>query len=151
MTIELNNPLEFKNRIGKMLGYSNWFTVTQDKIDQFAKATGDYQWIHLDKKKAKEESPFRNTVAHGYYTLSLIPFFLEQIWVCKNTRLIINYGAEKIRFVNPVVCEDEIRASMFIENADDYKNGILIKSLIKIEIKNKEKPALIANTLTLIY
>ena len=56
MTIELNNPLEFKNKIGKMLGHSNWFTVTQDKIDQFAKATGDYQWIHLDKKKAKEDS-----------------------------------------------------------------------------------------------
>ena len=76
MTIELNNPLEFKNRIAKMLGYSNWFTVTQDKIDQFAKATGDYQWIHLDKKKSKRRKPFSEySSAWLLYLISYSLFF----------------------------------------------------------------------------
>ena len=144
-------PSEFKDMLGQSLGNSEWKLVTQEQIDAFASATEDYQWIHIDKKKAKKESPFKKTVAHGYYSLSLIPKFVSEIWKCKNLKLILNYGTEKIRFISPVMCNDYIRANIVVLDAKDYKNGVLLTSKVTIEIKNTKKPALISETLSLLY
>ena len=147
----IENPKEFKNIIGSSLGTSQWKKVTQSEINNFASATEDFQWIHVKENKAKKESPFKKTIAHGYYSLSLIPKFVDEIWECKNLKLILNYGAEKIRFISPVICSSYIRANIFVKDAKDYKDGILLTSKVTIEIKNNDKPALIAETLSLLY
>ena len=147
----VESPDVFKSMIGEPLGYSSWKKVTQTDINNFAAATEDYQWIHVDKEKAKTESPYKNTIAHGYYTLSLLPKFVYEVWECKNIKLILNYGTEKIRFISPVMCNDSVRASISVLNAKDYKGGILLTSKVNIEIKNSQKPALSAETLSLLF
>ena len=147
----VDSPDMFKNMIGEFLGYSSWKRITQTEINNFATATEDYQWIHVDKEKAKNQSPYKNTIAHGYYSLSLLPKFVYEIWECKKIKLILNYGTEKIRFISPVICNDSVRASVSVLNAKDYKGGILLTSKVTIEIKNAKKPALSAETLSLLF
>ena len=147
----INSPSGFKNIIGEFLGSTDWKLITQKEIDSFAEATEDYQWIHVNKEKVITDSPFKKTIAHGYYSLSLIPKLSNEVWECKNLKLILNYGTEKIRFISPVICNSFIRASIMVLDAKDYKGGILLTSKVTIEIKNNEKPALIAETLSLLY
>ena len=147
----INNPKDFLGMTGILLGVSEWKIVTQKEINAFASATQDYQWIHVNEAKAKKDSPFKTTIAHGYYSLSLIPKFVSEIWKCKNLKIILNYGTEKIRFISPVKCNDSVRASIFIKDAKEYKNGILVNSQVTVEIKKNQKPALIAETLSLLY
>ena len=144
-------PHDFKNMIGKELGKSSWKLIDQLTIDQFAKSTGDYQWIHIDLKKAEKESPYKNTIAHGYLSLSLIPQFVYEIWECKKIKLILNYGSEKIRFISPVITGNYIRANISVLDAKDYKGGILLTSKINIEIKDHNKIALATETLSMLY
>ena len=147
----IEKPEMFKNMLGEFLGYSNWKLVTQKDINNFATATEDFQWIHVNEKKASTESPFKTTIAHGYYSLSLIPKFVDEVWECKSLKLVLNYGTDKIRFISPVICNNQIRAAISVLDAKDYKGGILLTSKINIEIKNSEKPALSAQTLSLLF
>ena len=147
----IESPKEFLNMTGETLGVSPWQLVTQKEISNFAMATGDFQWIHVDDNKAKNESPFKTTIAHGYYSLSLIPKFVSEIWECKNLKIILNYGTDKVRFISPVLCNNNIRAIINVVGAKDYKGGVLLNSLITIEIMNQKKPALVASTLSLLY
>ncbi len=148
--LKINSPEGFKNYLGKKIGNSKWFEVTQKRIDAFAAATDDYQWIHTDSIKAKK-SDLKTTVAHGYFTLSLLPKFAEEIWLCNNLKLILNYGSERIRFISPVKCNDQIRGVITILDAKDYKGGILLTSKVEVEIKNSNKLAMSAETLSLLY
>ena len=102
-------------------------------------------WI---KKKLLQKVLFKKTIAHGYYSLSLIPKFSSEVWECKNLKLILNYGTEKVRFISPVINNSYIRAKFIVLNAKDYKGGILLTNKVTIEIKNNEKPALVAETLS---
>ena len=147
----IESPKEFLNMNGEILGVSPWKLVTQKEINNFAMATGDFQWIHVNENKAKNESPFKTTIAHGYYSLSLIPKFVSEVWECKDIKIILNYGTEKVRFISPVLCNNNIRAIIKVADAIDYKGGVLLNSLITIEIMNHKKPALVANTLSLLY
>ena len=147
----IEKPEMFKNMVGEFLGYSDWKLVTQKEINDFASATEDFQWIHVNEKKAATESPFKKTIAHGYYSLSLIPKFVDEIWECKSLKLVLNYGTDKIRFISPVICNNQIRAAISVLDAKDYKGGILLTSKINIEIKSSEKPALSAQTLSLLF
>ena len=147
----IESPYSFKNLIGSELGKSPWKLINQVTIDQFAQATGDYQWIHVDLEKAKKESPYKSTIAHGYLSLSLIPKFVNEIWECKKLKLILNYGTEKIRFISPVISGNYIRAIISVLDAKDYKGGILLTSKVNIEIKNHDKIALSAHTLSMLY
>ena len=147
----IKSPKEFLNMTGETLGVSSWQLVTQKEISNFAMATGDFQWIHVNENKAKNESPFKTTIAHGYYSLSLIPKFVSEIWECKNLKIILNYGTDKVRFISPVLCNNNIRAIINVVDAKDYKGGVLLNSLITIEIMNQKKPALVASTLSLLY
>ncbi len=147
----IEKPDMFKEMVGEFLGYSDWKLITQKEINDFASATDDFQWIHVNEKKAATESPFKNTIAHGYYSLSLIPKFVHEVWECNSLKLVLNYGTDKIRFISPVVCNSQIRAAISVLDAKDYKGGILLTSNINIEIKNFEKPALSAQTLSLLF
>ena len=147
----IKKPEMFKDMVGEFWGYSNWKLVTQKEIDNIATATEDFQWIHVNEKKAATESPFKITIAHGYYSLSLIPKFVYEVWECKSLKIVLNYGTDKIRFISPVICNSQIRAAISVLDAKDYKGGILLTSNINIEIKNSEKPALSAQTLSLLF
>ena len=147
----IESPNDFKNLLGNELGTSTRKLPDQEAIDKFASATGDYQWIHVNLEKATKESTYKNTIAHGYLSLSLIPQFVYEVWECKKIKLILNYGAEKIRFISPVISGNYIRANISVLDAKDYKGGILLTSKINIEIKNHNKIALAAETLSMLY
>src|SRR5947209_972334 len=138
---------EVKAAEGKHLGYSEWLEITQDRIDKFAEATGDYQWIHVDVERAKD-GPFGATIAHGYLTLSLASFFLPQIATYEGFSMAINYGVDKVRFVAPVLVGKRIRAGAELMDVTDVKGGIQTKVLITIEIEGEERPACVIESLS---
>ena len=143
-----NGIAEVKAAEGEHLGYSEWLEMTQDRIDKFAEATGDYQWIHVDQERAKE-GPFGTTIAHGYLTLSLASFFLPQIAEYEGFAMAINYGVDKVRFVAPVLVGKRIRAGAEMMEVTDVKGGgIQTKVLITIEIEGSEKPACVIESLS---
>ena len=141
---------ELKNYIDKPMEPSAWITIDQDRINAFADATMDHQFIHVDEDKAAQ-TPFGSTIAHGYLTMSLISHFLGECAVGPdNAVMAINYGSDKVRYLQPVKVNSEIRAqSTLIEVSDRAPGQLLTKSRITIEIKGQEKPALVAEILGL--
>ena len=105
----INSYEEFASHVGEQLGVSEWLEVTQDRINLFADATLDHQWIHVDVEKAKTESQYKSTIAHGYLTLSLLPHFWEQIIEVNNIKMLVNYGMDKMRFGQPVITGSRVR------------------------------------------
>jgi len=142
-----NGIAEVKAAEGKHLGYSEWLLIEQDRIDKFAEATGDYQWIHVDVERAKD-GPFGATIAHGYLTLSLASFFLPQIAQYEGFSMAINYGVDKVRFINPVKCGARIRAGAEMQAVTDVGAGVQTKVLITIEIEGEDKPACVIESLS---
>ena len=144
---------ELLHMAGQELGLSHWVVVDQSMIQQFADCTGDRQWIHIDPLRARRESPFRKTIAHGYLTLSLVGALAQQIGALpENTQAAFNYGLDKVRFLAPVVAGTRIRLrtamiSIEIKGPGQY----LMKALNTVEIEGEEKPALIAETLVMLY
>ncbi|MDI2125333.1 MaoC family dehydratase [Yinghuangia seranimata] len=136
-----------KDALGTHLGYSEWLQVTQDRINLFADATGDHQWIHVDVEKAKE-GPFGAPIAHGYLTLALSNLFLPQIVEVQNISMGVNYGVDKIRFPNPVKVDQRIRGGAEITAVSDIPGGIQVTIKITIEIEGEAKPACIIESLT---
>ncbi|MBW0004671.1 MAG: MaoC family dehydratase [Hyphomicrobiales bacterium] len=149
--LELERPADMVGHIGKELGKSEWLTVDQKMIDRFAEATGDHQWIHVDVERAKREMPGGKTIAHGYLTLSLIPRLSQGIWrIAKRSRG-INYGANKIRFLNPVMVGSRIRLVQTLKAAEPIEGGQRLIYEARIEIEGQVRPALIAETIALVY
>src|ERR1700712_4470689 len=105
----IKSHTEFESYTGKELGVSNWHTITQDQINKFADATLDHQWIHTDAERAKTDSPFKTTIAHGYLTLSLIPYLWKEIVKIENLKMEINYGIENLRFAQPALVNSDVR------------------------------------------
>ena len=138
---------EVKAAEGRHLGYSEWLLIEQDRIDKFAEATGDYQWIHVDAERAKD-GPFGATIAHGYLTLSLASFFLPQIATYEGFSMAINYGVDKVRFINPVKCGARIRAGAEMQSVTDVGGGVQTKVLITIEFEGEDKPACVIESLS---
>ena len=132
---------------GAHLGYSDWLEITQDRVDKFAEATGDHQWIHVDVERAKS-GPFGGTIAHGYLTLSLASFFLPQIAVYEGFSMAINYGVDKVRFITPVKVGARIRAGAQLVEVSEVGTGVQTKVLITIEIEGVEKPACVIESLS---
>ncbi|WP_209330085.1 MaoC family dehydratase [Lunatimonas salinarum] len=137
--------------VGQDLGVSDYHKVTQEQINLFADATLDHQWIHIDPKRAKEEGAFGGTIAHGYLTLSLVPYLWDQIVTVKNLKMMVNYGIENLRFANPVKVNDEIRMHANLANISDLRGTIKTEMKVKIEIKGEKKPALAANLIFLYH
>lgn len=138
--------------IGRELGCSDWLTIDQGRINQFAACTGDHQWIHVDVERAKRESPFRSTVAHGYLTLSLIAPLAMEIGVLPTDAAAgFNYGLDKVRFLAPVKAGARVRLRVVLVGVKSREAGqLVIKTKNTLEIDGSDKPALIAETLALI-
>jgi acyl dehydratase len=134
--------------VGEHLGYSDWVTVTQERVNQFAEATGDHQWIHVDVERATKESPFGGPIAHGYLTLSLIPALLPDIVEIEGFRMGVNYGTEKVRFPTPVPVGSRVRAGATLESATPFDGGITMNMGVTVEVEGASKPALVA---TVVY
>lgn len=132
---------EFEQHIGKSLGTSEYFHITQEQINIFAKATHDHQWIHTDPERAKNEGSFGNTIAHGYLTLSIVPHLWDQIVDVRNLKMMINYGIESLRFANPVLVDSEVRLAATLKNVANLRGTVKAEVGVKLEIKDQKKPA----------
>jgi acyl dehydratase len=132
------------------LGASDWETIDQRQIDLFAEATHDHQWIHVDPEAAAQ-GPFGTTVAHGYLTLSMLPYFVSQVLNVTDVRMGINYGTEKIRFTAPVPVGSQVRLKATLRDSERRGEGVLYRLGIEVEIKDSEKPALVGEVLYLVF
>ena len=138
--------------VGKELGRSAWLTIDQQRINLFAEATGDFQFIHVDPEQASK-TPFGSTIAHGFLTLSLIPKLMEDILVLpEGMKMIVNYGLDSVRFIQPVKVDSNVRLKVELKEATEKKPGQwLLKILAALEIEGEDKPAYIAEPLTLCF
>jgi acyl dehydratase len=132
------------------LGTSDWETIDQSQIDLFAEATHDHQWIHVDPELATE-GPFGTTVAHGYLSLSMLPYFVSQVLNVSDVRMGINYGTEKIRFTAPVPVGSQVRLKAALRSSERRGEGVLYRLAVEIEIRDAEKPALVGEVLYLVF
>lgn len=141
---------ELKAAVGEELGVSDWHEIDQRRIDLFAEATGDHQWIHVDPERAAQ-GPFGSTIAHGYLTLSLLPLLVPQTLRVDGARMGVNYGAEKVRFPGPVPVGSRVRARVTLDAATEKAGGTQVAATVVVEREGAEKPACIAQTLTVYY
>jgi acyl dehydratase len=132
------------------LGTSDWETIDQSQIDLFAEATHDHQWIHVDPELAAQ-GPFGTTVAHGYLSLSMLPYFVSQVLNVSDVRMGINYGTEKIRFTAPVPVGSQVRLKAALRSSERRGEGVLYRLAVEIEIRDAEKPALVGEVLYLVF
>jgi acyl dehydratase len=140
---------ELSEAAGQELGTSDWLTIDQERVDAFADATGDHQWIHVDVERAKE-GPFGGTIAHGYLTLSLVPQFGAQIFSLETPGAKLNYGVNKVRFPNPVRVGSRVRATASIGDVTDLSAGKQLTIRYVVEIEGEDKPACVAETVVLL-
>ncbi|MBP1145233.1 acyl dehydratase [Pseudomonas sp. PvP027] len=143
---------ELKQYIGKDAGYSDWLTIDQQRINLFADATGDFQFIHVDPVRAAQ-TPFGATIAHGFLSLSLIPQLMEGIMVLpEGLKMAVNYGMDSVRFVQPVTVNSQVRLKVQLTDVSEKKPGQwLLKATATLEIEGQEKPAFVAEPLTLCF
>lgn len=141
------HPRDLAAAVGEHLGYSDWIEVTQERIDLFADATDDHQWIHIDPERAKA-GPFGVCIAHGYLTLSLVNRFLPQILEVRGISMGINYGADKLRFPAPVPVGSRLRGGGELIRAEDVKGGVQSTVRVTIEIENGQRPACVVDTVS---
>ena len=136
--------------VGQELGVSGWTTVDQARIDAFAAVTGDDQWIHVDVERARRESPFGGTVAHGYLTLSLLPALRAEVgFAPSDAGPAVNYGLDRVRFLAPVRAGARVRVRVVLEGAEPKGRGALVKTRNTVEVEGADDPALVADALTL--
>jgi acyl dehydratase len=147
MTTIFNTPADLKNAVGKHLGHSDWLEITQERINQFADATGDHQWIHVDPERAKT-GPFGACIAHGYLTLSLVNLFLPQIVDVRGIRMGVNYGTDKVRFPAPVRVGARIRGGGELVTVEDVKGGVQATIRVTVEIDGSDRPACVVDTIS---
>jgi len=146
---------DLQSRIGEDVHVSDWMTITQEVIDMFGNATGDKQWIHVDEQRAKSESPYGSTIAHGYLTLSLYPLLRGLVDADKpifpGVKNVINYGINKLRFTNAVKVNSKIRARCTLVAAEEIKNSIQLTEKYTVEIEGQERPACVAECIMRLY
>lgn len=138
----INSYEEFEKYLGKELGASEWLEVNQERINLFADATLDHQWIHIDEERAKKESPYKSTIAHGYLTLSLLPYLWEQIIEVNNIKMLVNYGMDKMRFGQPVITGSRVRMVAKLHAISNLRGICKTEINFQIEIGGQRKPAL---------
>jgi acyl dehydratase len=140
---------EIESAVGEEIGTTEWVEITQDRVDRFADATDDHQWIHVDRERAAK-GPFGGTIAHGYLTLSLIPWFGSQLFALDNPGAKLNYGVNKVRFPNPVKVGAKIRATAKVNAVTAMSAGHQLTMGFTIEIQGEDKPACVAETVVLL-
>ena len=150
MTTVFAQPADLLGAVGKHLGYSDWLQIEQQRIDQFAEATGDHQWIHVDPERARD-GPFGTTIAHGYLTLSLANMFLPQIMEVQQVSMGVNYGCEKVRFPAPVPVGSRVRGGGEVISAEEVKGGVQVVVRMTVEVEGSERPACVIDTISRFY
>ncbi|UAM99935.1 MaoC family dehydratase [Polaribacter litorisediminis] len=150
--IVFDNFSAFSKMLGKELPIGDWYSVTQQMINDFANATLDKQWIHVDEKRAAKESPFKSTVAHGFMSVSMISNILAETFTIKSVKMGLNYGLNKVRFPNPVPVNSKLRMLTTVKEIEKIaNNGIKVTFSCTIEIKGQEKPACVAEFLAALF
>lgn len=149
--LHLETPSAFEAHAGSEIGASDWLTIDQPMIDRFAEATGDHQWVHVDTARAAKEMPGGTTIAHGYLLLSLIPRLAPQIWTIERRTRSVNYGTNKVRFTAPVPQGARVRLRQKVEAVEPMKGGIRLVMQSTMELDGSDRPALVAETVSLIY
>jgi acyl dehydratase len=139
---------QLRQRVGAEVGVSDWFEVTQEHINEFAEATGDRQWIHVDPDRASRESPFGRTIAHGFLTLSMLSRMIGETITVTGMRMGINYGFNRVRFTGPVPSGSRIRARFVLAALDDLEGGVQMTWNVSVEREGEAKPVLVAEWLT---
>jgi acyl dehydratase len=146
----INGLDELKSKVGQELGVSDWHDVTQERVDAFADATGDHQWIHVDPERAKE-TPFGGTIAHGLYTLSLGPQFSYALWEVEGAVFGLNYGYEKVRFPAPLPVGSRVRMRATLTEAHDVDGGVQFTVTQSFEREGSDKPVCVAESVARVY
>jgi acyl dehydratase len=149
----LDSPDSLKELIGQEIAVTEWFTVTQERIQQFADATLDHQWIHVDVERARRESPFRAPIAHGFLTLSLMPHFMHEAFAIRQgVRLGVNYGLNRVRFVSPVRAGSNIRARIALHSMKDVAQDALEGIFhVTVDLEGSDKPCCVAEWVARYY
>jgi acyl dehydratase len=147
MTTVFESPDALLDAVGRELGHSDWLLIDQERIDQFAEATGDHQWIHVDPAAAAN-GPFGATIAHGYLTLALTNQFLPEIMRVDGISMGINYGANKVRFPQPVIVGSRVRASAVLTDAEAISGGVQSVVTVSVEIEGEAKPACVVESVS---
>lgn len=150
--LQFKNLTEFKSMVGKELPSTEWYIISQEMINDFANATLDKQWIHVDEERAAKESPFKSTVAHGFMSVAMISRMLEGMFSVESVKMGLNYGLNKVRFPNPVPVNSNLRMLVTIKDIEDIENnGVKVIFTCVIEIQGKKKPACYAEFLAVLY
>ena len=149
--VVIKSHAEFESFLGKELGVSDWHKITQEQINNFADATLDHQWIHIDAERAAKESPFKTTIAHGYLTLALIPYFWKQVADVQNLKMEVNYGIDKLKFGPAVLVNSEVRCRVSLKSINNLRGITKATLYIKLEIKDQPKPAFTGDALFLYH
>ena len=145
---EIDNLTHLRALVGKEIAVSDWFEITQERINQFADATMDHQWIHVNEERAKTESPFGSTIAHGFLTLSLLPHLIQQSIKYKTPpKMGVNYGLNRLRFTAPVPAGSNIRARVTLQTIEEIQGGVQVTWNVVVEREGEAKPCLVAEWL----
>lgn len=147
----INSYNEFEKHVGELLGISEWQKITQEQINKFADATLDHQWIHTDPERAKKEGPFGTTIAHGYLSLSILPYHWEQIIEVNNISMLVNYGIENLKFSQAVLVNSEVRIQATLKSIINLRGIAKAEINVRLEIKDYKKPALEATVVFLYH
>jgi acyl dehydratase len=148
----LDSPEALKPLVGQEISVTDWFNVTQERIQQFADATLDHQWIHVDVERARRESPFKAPIAHGFLTLSLLPHFMHQaLEIKQGVRLGVNYGLNRVRFVSPVRAGSNIRGRIVLQSLKDVQDGMEAVFNATLEVEGGKKPCCVAEWVVRYY
>jgi acyl dehydratase len=137
----INNYADFEALQGQIIGVSDYITITQEQINKFADATLDFQWIHTDPERAAAESPFKSTIAHGYLTVSMLTYMWYNVVDVRNVKMIVNYGIENLRFQQPVLVNDKIRATVSLHEIKNLRGIAKVTVKIIVDIEGQKKPA----------
>ena len=148
----IETPRSLSDFVGREIAVTGWLTVTQERIRDFAEVTEDRQWIHVDRERAKRESPFGTTIAHGFLTLSLVSHFMrEAIEIRSGVRMGINYGLNRVRFPSPVLADSQIRARVSLLSMKELPNAVEATFAISVEGQNSDKPHCVAEWIVRYY
>jgi acyl dehydratase len=146
---------DLRSRVGKEEKVGEWLTVDQQRINQFADATGDHQWIHVDPERARRESPYKDTIAHGFLTLSLLPALSREVEggasPFPGVKLAVNYGLNKVRFPAPVKVNSRVRSRSRLKEVEEVAGGLQLVREVTVEVQGQDKPCCVAETLTRLY
>lgn len=140
----LDSPEQFRALVGREIAKSEWFTITQDRIDGFAELTGDKQWIHVDRARAERESPYRTTIVHGFLTLSLLSHMFESAVQVNDAGMTINYGLNRVRFPAPVPVNASVRATFSLQSFQELRNSRELTFAVVVEVEGSQKPCCVA-------